>query len=614
MALNGKHFEVVRRLLQHPGICVDAMDRKGDTPLMLAVQLGQTEIARALIEAGASAERLDATSSQLRAAAEFGWVELVALLLDHGANAWSKQSGHGLVDVALRKQKFDVARVIAVHPSSPFDHALRLAAKLGDLDAVKQVLARKDADVKYDELNARMVWQGIRGSNAVAILHALMDAGLPIDFSEAVIHFSGGERRTLYMGDWNNEDDEENWDDEEEFRCRGPRPLPDDFGWRVDIVRDIISRGLADVNAHKDNKLHEDTPLVRAAGRGNIALVRYLLSQGALLGSPISNSALAAACRVKGEHRELLAELLSACAGPSHGGHLTQALAMASMLGKPNLVRDLLSAGANVNGEVREFSAITYCVANNFNEEIAQALLDAGASINVGPDAPSPLAMACRWGSNHAAIEWLLEKGADPRAGDHNPVYSATRARWPRSTLKLLLDLGVPLTLTAAGYHRNALREAIYWGKPESIDTLISFGFPVDHVDADGRSAADDIAQPGVSGEIVDVYMEAHQRFQLQIAFVASFAAASGLLGDGEDEGGGRDEDEDVGVGGDGGNDDDGDEHGPDDPVAQGAFAHPEGLGDPQLSGNEDSDSDSDRHLGGGGGEGVVSETDEEMD
>ena len=110
------------------------------------------------------------------------------------------------------------------------------------------------------------------------------------------------------------------------------------------IVRALIA-GKADVNGCHSNG---DTPLLRAAANGHLAIVRDLIAAGAnLRGPPLR----------------------------------PQALAEAAANGHPEVVKALIDAKANVNAEVRNGDTPLLRAAAGGHLEIARTLIAAGRLI-----------------------------------------------------------------------------------------------------------------------------------------------------------------------------------------------------------------------------------------
>jgi hypothetical protein len=83
LALRAESLEAAAALLAHPRIEVDAVNPAGETPLMMAALRGQLDMARQLMEKGATINRAGWTP--LHYAASGPEPRLVRLLLDKGA-------------------------------------------------------------------------------------------------------------------------------------------------------------------------------------------------------------------------------------------------------------------------------------------------------------------------------------------------------------------------------------------------------------------------------------------------------------------------------------------------------------------------------------------------
>jgi len=119
-AIGQKALDVVRLLKEH-GADVNARDKTHWTPLFAAIEKNDPEIARYLIEQGAQVKTDDGggTRSPLLAAAYYGNVEMVKLLLDAGADVSVRMSkGHmsyqnqSALDIAQRQGHAEVVELL----------------------------------------------------------------------------------------------------------------------------------------------------------------------------------------------------------------------------------------------------------------------------------------------------------------------------------------------------------------------------------------------------------------------------------------------------------------------------------------------------------------------
>jgi uncharacterized protein len=138
----------VQALLTH-GTLADTCDRTGTTPLMFAANLGYTEIARSLLDAGANInlprKRYKLTALMLAASAN--QVDIVQLLVTRGAdvNAINEDGSTALMAAAL-KGYIDVVKVLLAANADvniadkDDDTALKVAVKQGHSKIVKILL------------------------------------------------------------------------------------------------------------------------------------------------------------------------------------------------------------------------------------------------------------------------------------------------------------------------------------------------------------------------------------------------------------------------------------------------------------------------------------------
>lgn len=145
LALREPSFRAAKALLDWPKSNIDARNKEGETPLMMAALKGHTEMAKALVAKGADVNKtgwtplhyaatgghldimslllehhafIDAESpngtTPLMMAAHYGTTAAVKLLLDAGADVQMKnQLGLSAVDFAQRASRQDVAELIA---------------------------------------------------------------------------------------------------------------------------------------------------------------------------------------------------------------------------------------------------------------------------------------------------------------------------------------------------------------------------------------------------------------------------------------------------------------------------------------------------------------------
>lgn len=148
-------------------------EAKNGAPLYCAASHGDADVVRALLEAGADVELTDGetpSETALRAAAAFGWPEIVDLLVAHGAKPRSVIEAAGIGDLSN-----DVVGELSDQQRA---NALRAAAVNERLDTIDQLLAAgAPLDAKSDGHPA-IYWAQRQGRDK-AVAHLTAKAQTP---------------------------------------------------------------------------------------------------------------------------------------------------------------------------------------------------------------------------------------------------------------------------------------------------------------------------------------------------------------------------------------------------------------------------------------------------
>lgn len=106
------------------GASVNTRTHSNSTPMIHAAQLGQLEVCKVLLKAGADLTAMDEIESNtpLHAAARHGYVEICQLLLEAGAMANSiNGDGQRPWDIALPRKREQVREILRKHGGSASD-------------------------------------------------------------------------------------------------------------------------------------------------------------------------------------------------------------------------------------------------------------------------------------------------------------------------------------------------------------------------------------------------------------------------------------------------------------------------------------------------------------
>ncbi|KAJ8672921.1 hypothetical protein QAD02_004182 [Eretmocerus hayati] len=275
----------------------------------------------------------------------------------------------------------------------------------------------------------------------------------------------------------------------------------------LDVAQQLINAG-ANVNIVDK---YGTTILHRAAYLGKPKLVRKLLSAGALV-DPLDNSSntpllLLTVANNKIGNDELLfldiaQQLINAGADVNIvDKYGTTILHRAAYLGKPKLVRKLLSAGALVDPLDNRSNTplLLLTVANNKigNDEllfldIAQQLINAGADVNIVDKYGTTILHRAAYLGKPKLVRKLLSAGAlvDPLDNRSNTPLLLTVADNRISNDELLfLDIAQQLIFAGANVNtidnqgKSILHLAAHLGKPKLVRKLLSAGALVDPLD-----------------------------------------------------------------------------------------------------------------------------------
>uniref|UniRef100_A0A0A9WC50 Ankyrin repeat and KH domain-containing protein 1 n=1 Tax=Lygus hesperus TaxID=30085 RepID=A0A0A9WC50_LYGHE len=442
LACSAGYYELAQVLL---AMHANVEDRgiKGDcTPLMEAASSGYVDIVRLLIHHGADVNAQSSSgNTPLMYACAGGHVEAVRVLLDNGANVEDhNENGHTPLMEAASAGHVPVAEIllargagINTHSNEFKESALTLACYKGHLDMVRFLLeAGADQEHKTDEMHTALMEASMDGHVEVARL--LLDSGaqvnMPTDSFESPLTLAA---------------------------CGG----------HVDLALLLIERG-ANIEEVNDEGY---TPLMEAAREGHEDMVAVLLVKGANINAQTEETqetALTLACC--GGFLEVANFLIKNGAEIELGA--STPLMEAAQEGHLDLVRYLLEANADVNAQTQTGdTALTYACENG-HTEVAKLLLQYGADLeHESEGGRTPLMKACRAG-HLCTVKFLLSQNANVNKqttnNDHTPL-SLAAAGGHIAVVELLLahsanpfhklkDNSTMLIEAAKGGHTNVVQ------------------------------------------------------------------------------------------------------------------------------------------------------------
>ncbi|KAG9491181.1 hypothetical protein GDO78_006514 [Eleutherodactylus coqui] len=419
LACSAGYYELVQVLLaMHAN--VEDRGNKGDiTPLMAAASGGFLDIVKVLLLHSADVNARSSTgNTALTYACAGGFVGVVQVLLEEGANIEEhNENGHTALMEAASAGHVEVARIllengagINTHSNEFKESALTLACYKGHLEMVRFLLeAGADQEHKTDEMHTALMEACMDGHVGVARL--LLDSGaqvnMPADSFESPLTLAA---------------------------CGG----------HVELAALLIERG-ANLEEVNDEGY---TPLMEAAREGHEEIVALLLAQGANINAQTEETqetALTLACC--GGFAEVTDFLVKSGADVELG--CSTPLMEAAQEGHLELVKYLLSAGANVHASTATGdTALTYACENG-HTDVAEALLQAGADLeHESEGGRTPLMKAARAG-HLCTVQFLICKGANINKSTTNndhTVVSLACAGGHLAVVELLLAKGADPT------------------------------------------------------------------------------------------------------------------------------------------------------------------------
>jgi ankyrin repeat protein len=208
----------VRELLSR-GAAVDAVDRRGLTPLMWAAASGNTDVVRQLLESGAAVDRraTDGSTALILGAAN-GFTEIVRALVLKGADVTASRGGVTARQLALDRGHAEAATLLeqaealgrrllqaaaeghdmvvrqALAMGAPVNvsdergaTALMIAARNGDLGMMQALLSRgADASVRDGEGRTVFEWAEPSPTTAKYVIAFLLERGVSKDVTRAI--------------------------------------------------------------------------------------------------------------------------------------------------------------------------------------------------------------------------------------------------------------------------------------------------------------------------------------------------------------------------------------------------------------------------------------------
>ncbi|MEM8523216.1 MAG: ankyrin repeat domain-containing protein [Bacteroidota bacterium] len=372
------------------------------TPLVAAARMGNLEIGKLLIAAGAkigfSAPR---DETPIMAAAETNALDFVKFLHQKGADINKKQQGEGSVlSVAARSGSLEVVEYLLAEGADIQANVagegtpLSVASRSGHLEVVKYLLA-KGADINSDTRGEGTPLSVAARSGHLLVVEYLLSKGANINAQ------SVGEGTPLSVAARSG---------------------------HLNVVKFLLDKG---ANINTDSR-GEGTPLSVAARSGHLEVVEYLLSKGADINADSRGEGTPLSVAARSGHLEVVKYLIAQKAdiNADSVGEGTP-LSVAARSGHLPVVKYLLEQGANINAESVGEGTPLSVAARSGHLQVVTYLLDKGADIEASARGEgTPLTVAARSG-HLEVVKFLVKKGADLNSntlGEGTPLFVAARS------------------------------------------------------------------------------------------------------------------------------------------------------------------------------------------
>ena len=420
---------IVEPLVNEHSQDVNSRDFTYSTPLHLASEFGSLEVARMLIERGASVSTWNNDGqTPLHLASQAGRLEVVRMLIDHGAGV-STRNKDGQTSLHLVSLGNWVPYLDSGESSYP---------------EVARMLIERGADVSAQDKDGQPPLHLALQAGQLEVTHMLIELGAGVSTwnkdSETPLHLASqaGEveiaRMLIERG---ASVSAQNKDGHTPLHLALQAWPP----WRLETARMLIKLG---ANVSAQNK-HGQTPLHLALQAGRLEAARMLIELGANVSTQNKEGQTPLHLVSQGRRVEvdrMLIERGDSVFAENNDGH--GPLNLASQAGQLEVAHMLIELGAGVSAQSNEGQTPLHLASRAGQLEVAHMLIECGASVSArNKDGQTPLHFVSLGNgvmyldpeefsnSDTKLARMLIERGADVSAQDYEgqtPVQLALQA------------------------------------------------------------------------------------------------------------------------------------------------------------------------------------------
>lgn len=396
-AIEAGDIELVKRILEEDPSALSQLDdsRFREPPLLVAAAVGNVEIARALLEAGADIDAGDSdNSTALGVAALRRQGEMVAFLIESGAN------------VNHRDRKADCPLSFAV---------------FGGDEAIIQQLLDAGADLYFRNPNGETLLHIACSRNVRGLVEHLLESGADVD----VLSANGGTPLSYTSMQGNAELAQlllDHGADPNAGRPGEAAPLVfTTWGNKTRCARLLLENG-ADVDrpAHRNN-----TALLIASESSSAEMVQLLIEHGADVDHVNEAGETALVKASAGGYTDRVQALLAAEADPNLGTDSggRSPLQLACIGGYTEMARLLLASGAEIDGATPAGETPLYLAHYYGHPDLVTLLNQAGASGAPPEEIDRSLSAFSDLDEGEAVLWFLGHSGWAVKTKDHLLVF-----------------------------------------------------------------------------------------------------------------------------------------------------------------------------------------------
>ncbi len=389
----GKGYTEIALALIHAGADVNALTRRwhnicgyNDTPLNLAAQQGHTAIVSALVERKANVEMKDSQGyAPLYWAVITNSTEIVRLLVQAGADVHVNAGGLTLVGIAKKQNNIEMGNILVAagaqrignFPPVPQNESILFAVERNNLSQVENLISQKATLELVDERTGQTGLILAAKNGSTEIVRSLVRAGADLNATD-------NEWKTALF--WSRNKGHAAITSILLDAGAVNQPLLDAVRENNLVqIRNLISEG---ANLEELNQYRE-TPLLIAVQKGYTQIVSALIQAGADVDArnKQNNTALHLAAQ-EGQNRIVSALIDAKVDLDSKNSNGATAIILAVQKNHASVVQLLTQAGANVHEMSVDGKTAIQIARTNGNGGIASILLCAGA---YEPSAPTPV-------------------------------------------------------------------------------------------------------------------------------------------------------------------------------------------------------------------------------